>query len=387
MGDGIASAVGRSALQVDFATPGQHVIVADSDNPTSPSLAESSNTGPGRYWRWAEAQLPAVNGLLDGIAQVAEPLATGVNYHLAGRGRQWRARLALAVARCWGATEGTTAIAAACELLHNASLVHDDLQDRDTTRRDREAVWYRFGPEYAINLGDYLIVQSFALVAAADIPAARRLAVTQAFSRAASTAITGQALDLEGELIDDPRGAWHHYCTTARYKSGSLFALPAESVLRSAGAPDTLCQRVSDLLVDFGLLYQLLDDTADVLDQKPGRAAGSDLRQRRLTAPVVCHLTDPRVPVAQANALRAFLQTDPAADDDPHLPDHWRRILADGPGVATCRASAKTLKGELFAAIRQLPTPLRDCLNTGLEAALGASGLWVGVTSVGEPTP
>ena len=76
------------------------------------------------------------------------------NYHMQSEGKRLRAILPLLVAEALGVDPGRVVpFAAACEMLHNASLVHDDLQDGDSIRRGQPAVWRKFGTPQAINLG------------------------------------------------------------------------------------------------------------------------------------------------------------------------------------------------------------------------------------------
>ena len=87
-----------------------------------------------------------------------------------------------------------TAIATACELLHNASLIHDDLQDQDAERRGQPAVWAKFGPDVAICAGDLLLSAAYAALAALGETAAPVIA--HMHTRVAIT-IQGQSEDLD----------------------------------------------------------------------------------------------------------------------------------------------------------------------------------------------
>ena len=88
-----------------------------------------------------------------------------LSYHMGTGGKRLRALLPLAVADALEAQPAQLVpFGAACELLHNATLVHDDLQDGDEMRRDQEAVWKRYGAAQAINLGDAMLYLTLALV-------------------------------------------------------------------------------------------------------------------------------------------------------------------------------------------------------------------------------
>ena len=79
-------------------------------------------------------------------------------YHLQSGGKRFRAILALLAAKIFGLDKKSSInVAVCCEFIHNESLIHDDLQDRDLLRRGQPTIWSRFGDHSAINLGDYFI--------------------------------------------------------------------------------------------------------------------------------------------------------------------------------------------------------------------------------------
>jgi geranylgeranyl pyrophosphate synthase len=94
--------------------------------------------------------------------RLADPGARMVHEHLGAGGKRLRARLAIAACQALGGrAEDAVDWAAAVELLHNASLVHDDIQDGDRTRRGKPALWARYGSAQAINTGDLLLMLPF----------------------------------------------------------------------------------------------------------------------------------------------------------------------------------------------------------------------------------
>ena len=132
-------------------------------------IAVSNDAAPPGALRWAATRVRAVDQLIKDAVSGAGIIAEAASYHLASGGKKFRPLFLLAIAyaiRC--PEKAALQTAAACELLHNASLVHDDLQDKDETRRGRPAVWQKFGPEIAISLGDYFIASAFRLLAGLD---------------------------------------------------------------------------------------------------------------------------------------------------------------------------------------------------------------------------
>ena len=190
------------------------------------------------------------------------PVAEAAIYHLDNGGGRARARMALDAAsgmasgRCCGACAG------AVELLHNASLVHDDLQESDATRRGRPAVWRRFDAGLAICAGDLMISAAFACLAEHPDPAK---AITAAHQAVATTA-RGQACDLRARpaTIAD-------YRVLAAEKTGPLLALPVRLALFGGGTSgdDDAVQAGHALAI----AYQVLDDLNDLdADRAMGRA-------------------------------------------------------------------------------------------------------------------
>lgn len=179
--------------------------------------------------------------------------------HLSAGGSRVRARLALHACAALGvADDGAIAVAAACELLHNASLVHDDLQDRDPQRRGQDTVWRRHGDATAICVGDLLLSAAYGALAPTGAFAA--LLISRMHHRVGAV-IRGQCDDLA--LQGNTLSSLEVYEHVARGKSGPLLILPLELALAMAGRSDAI-----DLAVEAGSLfaigYQAADDLEDV---------------------------------------------------------------------------------------------------------------------------
>jgi geranylgeranyl diphosphate synthase, type I len=180
--------------------------------------------------------------------------------HLSSPGKQVRARLALHSARSLGLDlRSAVAIAAASELIHNASLVHDDIQDGSDLRRGTSTLWARHGRDVAICAGDLMISAAYAALAQVG-----GHHVSQAVARMhgrISQVIHGQVSDLAAR--DSGATTFFQYRTIAVDKSAPLLGLPVELSLILAGRLDCLVQaeRAADA---FALAYQMADDLEDV---------------------------------------------------------------------------------------------------------------------------
>lgn len=178
-------------------------------------------------------------------------------HHLDAGGSRVRASLALDAGAALGLDDGTRlSIAAACELLHNASLIHDDLQDQDPVRRGREAVWARFGADVAVCAGDLMLSAAYAALAGAG-PRAGAL-IAHAHARVA-TVIAGQCADLDpGPARADAQA----YERIAAAKSGPLLSLPLELALMASGREDRI-EAAARAAEGFAIAYQISDDLND----------------------------------------------------------------------------------------------------------------------------
>jgi geranylgeranyl diphosphate synthase type I len=180
--------------------------------------------------------------------------------HLSSPGKQVRASLALHSALSLGLDfRGAVSIAAACELIHNASLVHDDIQDGSDLRRGKSTLWARHGRDIAICAGDLMISASYAALAQVGGPHISRASARM--HERISQVIHGQVSDLAAK--DAASTTFFQYRTIAVAKSAPLLGLPLELSLIHAGRLDCLVQaeRAADA---FALAYQMADDVEDV---------------------------------------------------------------------------------------------------------------------------
>ena len=190
-------------------------------------------------------------------------------YHLASGGKRVRAMLGQSCCEALGVSSADGAlIGAVVELIHNASLVYDDLQDRDRTRRGAEAVWVRFGPDVALCTGALLLSAAYGALAQLSRP--ERVADLVGLThRRTAHLIHGQTADLSS--VADATTTVADYEQVATDKSGVLFALPLELPCRYAGHPE-LAQPARRAANQFAIGYQIADDLADVaVDAERGR--------------------------------------------------------------------------------------------------------------------
>jgi len=185
------------------------------------------------------------------------PLQHAVRDHFSAGGNRLRARLALDAGIALELPKSIiVAVASGCELLHNASLVHDDLQDKDMMRRNAPAIWAAHGADTAICSGDLMLSAAYAALAQAGTHAADLIVHTH---HRVAHVISGQCDDLRlAGRCDQPE----EYERVAAAKSGPLLALPLELSLLAAGR-QKLVEPARRCATFFAISYQMLDDLVD----------------------------------------------------------------------------------------------------------------------------
>mgnify|MGYP006279322227 FL=1 len=193
------------------------------------------------------------------------PATEAAAYQIRTGGSLLRARLALASGHAFECSPRyRVAAAAACELIHNASLVHDDLTDRDEERRGRPTVWKRFGEDVALCTGDLLLCTAFGISAAIDDPQASGALVRQLTLMTGRT-IVGQSREVavtEGET----RPGLRSYLETTTAKTVPLIELPLITGAVAAGAGANVMGDIGRFAQAVGLAYQIIDDLDDLVE-------------------------------------------------------------------------------------------------------------------------
>ena len=189
-------------------------------------------------------------------------------YHLQAGGERIRGRFAIHASLALGLSEpDAICIAASAELLHNASLVHDDFQDKDETRRGVPAVWKKYGTNVAICTGDLMLSAAYAALCGLGESHYMPALISLVHERT-SLAVSGQCADLmtrQHALV-----TVNAYIDIAIAQSGALLSLPLELALIAAGRKNWTSQ-ARDAAEAFAIAYQIADDLSDVLlDRESG---------------------------------------------------------------------------------------------------------------------
>lgn len=188
-----------------------------------------------------------------------------------------------------GDVDLAASVAAAIELLHNFTLIHDDIQDRSLLRRSRPTLWSRWGEAQAINAGDAMFVLAhLALNGLVDqsVDPAVVLALSTELHRTTLRIVEGQVLDLGYERRDDVTS--DEYLTMIGGKTAAICRFAAWAGAIVAGSPPARAARFAEFGEAFGLGFQLRDDVLGVwgATEATGKDA-SDIRRRKKSYPVL----------------------------------------------------------------------------------------------------
>jgi len=246
--------------------------------------------------------------LLDAMAALdgRTPLLAGmIRYHLgyAGRdlrpldaravdrGKRLRPAVALLAAGAAGGDPRAAApVAAALELLHNFTLIHDDVQDESLIRRHRPTVWNLWGVGQAINAGDALFAAAHLPLyhlASTGIPAQLGLHLLEAFDHMTIAIVEGQTLDLAFEARSDVSPS--EYLEMIAGKTAAIVRFAAWAGALLSGADEAVASRWAEFGLALGLGFQVRDDLLGIWGEQEatGKAPADDVRRRKQSLPLL----------------------------------------------------------------------------------------------------
>ena len=230
----------------------------------------------------------------EGVGQVEQTLhdqldsdsellgAIGDHVFASGGKRLRPALLCLAAEMCGYTGPRRIQIAAALELIHTATLLHDDVVDESNLRRGEASANALWGNESSVLVGDFLFARAFRLMVADG-----SLQVLAILSDAASTIAEGEVLQLS--TANDPETSEANYLEVVQAKTATLFAAACEVGAVLAERPDTEAEALRSYGLNLGTAFQLVDDVLDysAQEQTLGKTIGDDFREGKITLPIV----------------------------------------------------------------------------------------------------
>jgi octaprenyl-diphosphate synthase len=289
-----------------------------------------------RVTQSVRAELEEVEARIAAQAAAFDPAVEGyVTYAIGSRGKRLRPLVALLSG---GASGGITSahvdLAVIVELIHIASLVHDDIMDEAERRRAQPTVNARWGNSLSVLLGDCLFAQALNLSTNFE-----KTLISRVISRAAREVCSGEIMQTQRRF--DLHLAIEDYLRIVEMKTGSLFAAAAElgAVLNEADADTT--EALKNFGRKIGAAYQIYDDCLDIAGNEAdiGKTLGTDLRKGKMTLPVLM-----------------LLRSAPAEEREKYC----ELILGEDPGVITKLLNIDASNGALRSSLDAGEESVRD---------------------------
>lgn len=226
-------------------------------------------------------------------------------YHMGNRGKRLRPALCLVTCELLGGNpDSALGFAAACEIMHNYLLLHDDIMDGDTVRRDLPTVWVKFGVPNAINCGDYMCAQGLSAILNSNLSSVVKIRLVDAYCETLVKTCEGQALDVNHRA--DAKFTVKKYMELATLKTGHYLICPVVGGAIIAGAPKSVIERLWELGSNIGAAFQIRDDIIDLGKGKGrGGAVGNDIREGKPSI-LYAHLISVVTPQEKKRLLGIF---------------------------------------------------------------------------------
>jgi octaprenyl-diphosphate synthase len=304
----------------------------------------------------AAGDLRAVEALFRETCESPHPLVREMVQHSQRfSGKRLRPALVVLAGRASGEWNAEIVpVAVVVEMIHTATLVHDDVLDEALLRRQVASCNALFGNEGSVLLGDFLFARAFALSASLE----NRLA-SRHLAEVTSEVCQGEILqNRERGNLDLPE---ERYFEVIRKKTAVLYAAAAEMGARYAGAPDAAVRALHAFGLNLGLAFQIVDDVLDVDgdESEVGKSLGSDVAKGKMTLPLIHFLRS--APAGESEAMRALLT---APNPDGAARNKARALLRGQGSIEFALLRAERLVEEARGHLRVLdPSPHRDALH------------------------
>ena len=238
-----------------------------------------------------EGELTKVENRIKGIANVSGELSHLLDYVLGSSGKRIRPLMVLLGGRLYDYDpEKLIPAALATELLHTATLVHDDVVDKSYLRRGKPTINQRFGNDAALILGDYILA-----AAGYEVATISSRGISKARGRSAVRYRTRAVMDICQSELEETLNAFsihqnrRTYYRQIRGKTASLFAAAIRIGATLGNAPHSHISALENYGLNLGMGFQVVDDILDFTsdEKKLGKPPAQDLRQGKVTLPVL----------------------------------------------------------------------------------------------------
>lgn len=270
------------------------------------------------------------------------------------RGKMLRPTLCLLVFDALtGSHAAALPVAAGLEMIHNFSLIHDDIEDGDWERRGRPTAWTIWGKPLAINVGDFLYTLAFDTVCRLDstiFSAEKILSVQRLVTESCLTLTAGQDLDLRFEQIRDV--STEMYIDMVYKKTGALLEAAVLAGAMLGTSDEAVISNYREFAQNIGIAFQIRDDILGIWGDttKTGKSADNDLRRKKKTLPVIYTLSKSG---GQRHESLHRLYADPEPLSDTQI-EFVRDSLEWAKAYDYAQSSADAYIENAFAALHQV---------------------------------
>ncbi|MEC8561292.1 MAG: polyprenyl synthetase family protein [Pseudomonadota bacterium] len=273
-------------------------------------------------------------------------------YHFKARGKFIRGKLALITGDSFRVSKKWSMLwALSVELMHNASLVHDDICDHDSIRRGNRNVSAKYGEEVALTFGDWLIGKSFEL-ASIITSEAKETALITSLAKALQITSNGQVKDLT--YLKYPN--WNEYLGIAGNKTAPLLSIPISGMLQLSG---NLCHcgPLNNVLLETSKYYQISNDILNFLGKDGALSPFSDI-QRKAPNAVIIKFRDTinaSTKVVFDEWLNSFVDYDI---------EHWKQLINRSSALLETKKALEVIERKIEEQSKPLPKKLKDITNS-----------------------
>lgn len=227
-----------------------------------------------------------VNNLIKvSLKSNVELLNTINSYLYEEKGKQLRPLLSLTTAKACGATTNKTYLCAAVvEMIHTATLLHDDVADNAPQRRGAETVQSKFSPASSVLTGDYWLSKALSLLVKEN-----DITLMGFFTNAVEDLSEGELFQMQKAISLDTTE--EDYLGIISKKTSSLFISAIAGAAYCSGASQKIIDQMKDYAYHLGIAFQIRDDIFDYTPEiKTGKNAGTDIKEKKITLPLICAL-------------------------------------------------------------------------------------------------
>jgi octaprenyl-diphosphate synthase len=339
--------------------PKRQVRQATAISPPEPKRRIPSLQGANDPFTYVTEELELVEKNLATAIRSREDALTQIAGHLIhGGGKRIRPMVTLLVFLAFGGkrTQDIVDIATAIELIHSATLLHDDIIDGAETRRGKESAYKKFGLKPTLVTGDFLFIKAFEFAGKFDDT------VVQWTADACSLLTEGETL--QGFFNRNPAVTIDDYVEIVKRKTASLFQTGAKVGAYLAGANGALLEDSERYGLNLGVAFQMIDDILDVVGhaQLLGKPVGMDLRDGNPSLPIILALKE-----GQRAVCDAFEKANPTELEILAALEAIRK----GPVIQQAKLTSRQYAEEALKSIKKFPPSIyRNGLKTLMQVII-----------------